>query len=338
MAALIICVITYFAGFFTSSVVILDSRLQSANDEIDSLKETVKTKDEEIDSLNDVIDQKNESNIILAETVADHLETIDSLNTRIESLESDVDYVSEVALNGGGLVGVSLLSTFSLLTTNQQLILLVLLFVIVLFIVSITCGVIAAKNAGKKKAKAAPVNEDEAVIESSDETEETEEASENEALEEAPASGSSDPTPEFGYPEKVDDAIDLLYHQNLEDSISDLGGFRFGITNFDDILSDKAKGKSFGNSDNGDFVAFMDSKSNSKKLYIIPRHMALSDSTVALRGVTDLFNVTDEGGNAVTHGTVKIKTVDAPAVFAFGERGWYIETKGAITSYGSISI
>lgn len=335
MAALIICVITYFAGFFTSSVVILDSRLQSANDEIDSLKETVKTKDEEIDNLNDVIDQKNESNIILAETVADHLETIDNLNTRIESLESDVDYVSEVALNGGGLVGVSLLSTFSLLTTNQQLILLVLLFVVALFIVSVTCGVIAAKNKGKKKANIAPVIEDE-TTETTDEETETEEASETEEAE-APASEAPS-TPEFGYPEKVDDAIDLLYHQNLEDSISDLGGFRFGITNFDDILSDKAKGKSFGNSDNGDFVAFMDSKSNSKKLYIIPRHMALSDSTVALRGVTDLFNVTDEGGNAVTHGTVKIKTVDAPAVFAFGEHGWYIEAKGAITSYGSISI
>ncbi len=347
MAALIICLITFFLGFFISSVAFLDSRLESANEEISALNQTIEAKNVEIDNLNTIINQKNESNIILAETISDHLETIDTLTSRISTLESDVDYVSEVALQSENFMGgSSFISAISLLSASQQLIMLVVLFVIIIFIVSVTCGILAGKNKQKrvyrKETDNAPLEETETEEDETkeepeeenneDETEEEPEPVEEEAVEET-EEAPSDSVPSSDL-EPVKKAVELLYSNALEDEITPLGGFRFGITNFNDILSDKAKGKSFGVVDNGDFVAFMSKESAIKRLYIIPRYMALSDSTVALRGVIDLFTITDEDNNTIDHGTVKIKSINSPAIFAFGEKGWAIESKGSISAYG----
>ncbi|MGM9552046.1 MAG: coiled-coil domain-containing protein [Clostridia bacterium] len=339
VAALIVCLLTFFIGFFASSFILLDSRLEDARTKINELENTVNEKNVEIDNLNDVINQKNESNIILAETITEHLETIDTLNKRVSSLENDVNYVSEVALQSENYMGGNgVVTAVSLLSTSQQLIMLVVLFVIVLFIISVTCGIMATKGKSKRyrssveeenTPEAFPSDTEENTSESSLESDNQEEVESAPQFEDAPTPNTLEikDTP-------VHKAIELLYSNNLEDCITDLGGYRFGITNFNDVLSDSAKGKSFGVVDNGDFVAFMTDDSPVKRLYIIPRYMALSDSTVALRGVTDLFTVTDEDGNKIDHGTVKIKTVDSPAVFSFGEKGWAIESKGVITAYG----
>ena len=316
----------FIVGFCISSFAFLDSRLESAQEKIALLNETIDLKDEEIAHLNESIEEKDANNIALGEKIQDHLATIEALSANVQHLQEDVDYISETALNSVGAGGASIIASFSLLSTSQQLIILVLLLVIFIFIISITCSIIAANSSKAKKAK----HTEQAVEEASEPIEE-----ENESLPEIEEEAPSDVIEGDDKPEAVDEAIDLLYHNNLEDSISDLGGFKFGITNFDEVLSDKAKGKSFGNSENGDFVAFMSAKSNVKKLYIIPRFMTLSDSTVALRGTTDLFTITDEGGNNINYGTVKVLTIDSPAVFALGENGWAIETKGEITALGT---
>lgn len=339
-AASVICIITFILGFVISSFAFLDSRLETANEKNAELSATITERDAEIKELKKTIEQKDENNIILGEQIQSHLATIESLNGEVSNLQSDVDTISESVINGTISPGSSLLVSFATLSTSQQLIILVVLLVIIIFIVSITCGIIATKSAPKskksvEKAPADKAHEDAHSDEEPTLEEEPTDAEPEKEINEEPAEAPAQTAPVDKTLSSVARAIDLLYHNNLEDSISDLGGFKFGITNFDEILSDKSRAKSFGNSDNGDFVAFMSSSSPVKKLYIIPRNMVLSDSTVALRGIIDLFNIENESGEAITHGTVKIKTVTSPAVFACGENGWAIESKGAIVSLGT---
>ncbi len=339
-AALVICIITFILGFVISSFAFLDSRLETANEKNAELSATITEKEREIKELKKTIEQKDENNIILGEQIQTHLATIESLNGEVSNLQSDVNTISESVINGTISPGSSLLVSFATLSTSQQLIILVVLLVIIIFIISITCGIIATKSSTKNKKSAKKAPEDETGKEApADEELSLQEDAKDEAPEEEmheePAETPAQTAPVDKTLPAVAKAIDLLYHNNLEDSISDLGGFKFGITNFDEILSDKSRAKSFGNSDNGDFVAFMSSSSPIKKLYVIPRNMILSDSTVALRGIIDLFNLENESGEAITHGTVKIKTVAAPAVFACGENGWAIESKGSIISLGT---
>lgn len=346
-AAVIICIITFIAGFVISSFAFLDSRLEAANEKTAALNQVISEKEGEIKELKKTIEQKDENNIILGEQLQTHLDTIEQLKGEVSNLKSDVDTISEAAINSDITPGSSLLISFAALTTSQQLIILVLLLVIFIFIISITCGIIASKSSGKSAEKKEKKRKEKAVDAASvpaeepqpeEPADENSEENDEEPTSDNPAEEEAEAEPEIA-PEKtipaVEKAIDLLYHNNLEDSISDLGGFKFGITNFDEILSDKRKPKSFGNSENGDFVAFMSSSSPVKKLYIIPRFMVLSDSTVALRGITDLFNLTNEAGNSIDHGTVKIKEIASPAVFACGEGGWAIESKGEIISLGT---
>ncbi len=347
-AAAMLCIITFILGFVISSFAFLDSRLESANEKNAELSQLISEKDGEIKQLKAIIDTKDENNIILAEQIQTHLDTIEALNAEVSNLKNDVTTISEAAINSEMSPNAFLLS-FASLTPSQQLIILVLMLVIIIFIISITCGVIATKSSkGEKKAKKEkkPKKEKKHKIE----TEATEEAEENANTpeeeaesEEATAEEAEEPADEPTMPigdkilPAVEKAIDLLYHNNLEDSIADLGGFKFGITNFDEILSDKRRPKSFGNAENGDFVAFMSATQSAKKLYIIPRTLVLSDSTVALRGVTDLFSLTNEAGEKLDHGAVKIKEIVSPAVFACGDAGWAIESKGEIISLGTKS-
>jgi hypothetical protein len=350
-AASVLAVITFIIGILIPSVFMIDSRIKSANDEISSLKETVSQQKKEISSLNEAVKQKDDANVALGDAINEHLSTIDELRTQISQLEGEVNFAAEAAVSGISSASDKnrLLNSASRLSSQQMLIILAALFVLVIFIVSVTCGVIASlkkissEHAPSKKddeAKALPEKIEEAQEsedsvtdeESVDYTPFDEEAPNDEKPEEAEE---AEPVEEEK-PEKsahsfdITNAIDALYKNNLETSYQDLGGFLFGITNYDDILNDKAKGKSFGNSENGDFVAFMDSSSDAKKLYIIPRSMSLSDSTVTLRGMCDLFNISDSQGNHIKNGSVKIDTVDSPAVFAFGSNGWAIESKGEI--------
>lgn len=355
VAALIGCLIAFILGFAVSSFAMLDSRLESASAKNAELQETIKQKDAEISELNSAIDKKNESNIALGEQIQEQLKTINNLQNNVQSLETDVHNIAGVALDGSETP--TPVATLAKLSLSQQLILFVVLLVIIIFIISVTCSFIASKTGEKvfKKSKKSKLNKKapktENIEESKDEETEVEETKveENEeGLSEEPVAENEEDeqkefdnladlgaTREFSFDNAVNEAIDLLYHNNLEDNISDLGGFKFGITNFEEVLSNKAKGKSFGNAENGDFVAFLSTKSAVKKLYIIPRHMSLSDSSVSLRGTTDLFDIIDEADNSITHGTVKIKTIDSPAVFAFGDSGWSIESKGHITALGT---
>lgn len=344
-AALILCIITFIIGILIPSVFLLDSRIKSANEEIDSLKATVSEQKKEISSLNASIEQKDAANITLGETISEHLITIDQLKSQISDLEGEVEFAAEAAVTGISSTAErnQLVNSMSNLSSQQLLIILSALFVLLIFIISVTCGVIATS---KKNVLPAPTPEEEklppAEIPSFEEEEPLHTPDDS-----APASEEEAAAPEENdvhNKEKADEgnnignvasAIEALYNNTLEDSYSSLGGFLFGITNYDDILNDTAKGKSFGNSDSGDFVAFMDSTDQIKKLYIIPRYMSLSDSTVTLRGMTDLFNIFDESANEITHGSVKIKSVDSPAVFAFGKNGWAIESKGIIQALES---
>lgn len=347
VAALIACLVAFVIGFTMSSFVLLDSKLENAQEKISELNEKVSEKNAEIKALKESIEEKDKNNVILAENLQVLAAEKDKLTNEIASLQQDVSSISEMAISGNGAYG-SIFEAFSTLTITQQLIVFVILFVLLVLIISVTCAYISSKSNPKKaKEKArrvrtereriAPVAEEAPVAEGAEEYEEYEEEpsdfkgeyQEEEISEELTPQASSSEIPPV-----VAEAIDLLYHNNLEDSISEIGGFKFGITNFDEVLSDKAHGKAFGNSENGDFVAFMASAASLKKLYIIPRYLTLSDSTVALRGTTDLFNVSDEGGNSISHGTVRIKSIDSPAVFACGELGWSIESKGHITSMG----
>ncbi|MCD8048804.1 MAG: hypothetical protein LUG52_04245 [Clostridia bacterium] len=345
-AALILAVITFGIGYLLPSVFLLDSRIESANEEIDSLKAEIRENESEISSLNKQIEQKDAANIILANTIEDHLTTIDSLNAQITELEGDVDFASQVAMNG--VDSDIVVTSVSKLNSEQILIIFFALLVLLIFVVSVTCAIIASARRGapvkekkkdkKKKKKDEPEEETENESEESDAQEEAEAQEETETGESEPEPEEAEAQPEeesqtseeSDMPERVRTAIEYLAENKLEDSVTELNGFKFGVTNFDEILSNTAKGKTFGNSENGDFIAFMDSPA-AKKLYIIPRYTALSDSAVTLRGTVDLFDLADESGNAITSGAVKIKSVNAPAVFSFGEIGWAIETKGSIT-------
>ncbi len=351
-SALVCCIITFILGFVISSVAMSDSRVENANSKNVELQASIDEKNAEIDSLRKELDEKTENNIVLGEQIQAHLKTIDNLQSNVQNLETDVQNIADTALNG--VTAPTAIALLASLSMSQQLILLIALLVIIILIISITCGFIASvtnrkhssekpakvKKHKKSKAKPAPVSEP---VESTSETpEENDSSSEDESSSDSENIEQSDTsladlgqTKEFSFDNAVNEAIDLLYHNNLEDNISSIGGFKFGITNFEEILSDKAKSKSFGNTENGDFVAFMSTKTPVKKLYIIPRYMSLSDSSVALRGTTDLFDVFDEADKLVTHGTVKIKTIDSPAVFAFGPSGWHIESKGHITALGT---
>ncbi len=353
-AAVVICIITFILGFVISSFAFLDSRLESANEKNAELSQLISEKESEIKELKAVIDTKDENNIVLAEQIQTHLDTIESLNSEVSNLKNDVDIISEAAINSD-LGTDAIYLSFASLTPSQQLIILVVLLVILIFIISISCTFIAAKSSNKgekkekkekaKKEKKERKRKEKENAESASENEEAEAESPEGSEEDAPGEEKAETAEEV--PEEptlpigdkilpaVEKAIDLLYHNNLEDSIADLGGFRFGITNFDEILSDKRRPKSFGNAENGDFVAFMSVTQTAKKLYIIPRALVLSDSTVALRGVTDLFTLTNESGEKLDHGTVKIKSVLSPAVFACGETGWSIESKGEIVALGT---
>ncbi|MBQ7876011.1 MAG: hypothetical protein IJ316_01855 [Clostridia bacterium] len=348
VAALIGCLIAFILGFVISSFAMLDSRLESVAAKNAELQETIKQKDVEIGELNAAIDKKNESNIALGEQIQEHLKTIDGLKNNVQSLETDVHTIADAALNDSETP--TPVATLASLSLSQQLLLFVVLLVIIIFIISVTCSIIASRTgekifkkskkskSDKKASKNEKIKEDErekTEDEPSDEPISEDEEDEEDEKEELDSLADLGATREFSFDNAVHEAIDLLYHNNLEDNISDLGGFKFGITNFEEVLSDKAKGKSFGNAENGDFVAFMSTKSAVKKLYIIPRYMSLSDSSVALRGTTDLFDINDEADNVITHGTVKIKTIDSPAVFAFGDNGWAIESKGHITASGT---
>ncbi|MBR5536126.1 MAG: hypothetical protein IKU60_05705 [Clostridia bacterium] len=335
-AASVICIITFILGFVISSFAFLDSRLETANEKNAELTQTINEKDAQIKELKGVIEQKDENNIILADKIQTHLDTIEKLKSEVSHLQSDVDTISEAAINSDFGASTALLVSFSTLTPSQQLIILVLLLVILIFIISITCGIIASKSSGKSKKSVENKIEEALEPSSSEETEEEDSEPASEPVEEEAIEEPTMVSFDRAIP-AVEKAIDLLYHNNLEDSISALGGFRFGITNFDEILSDKRRPKSFGNSENGDFVAFMSSSQGAKKLYIIPRFLVLSDSTVALRGVTDLFDTVNEAGNVVTHGSVKIKTISSPAVFSCGDSGWAIESKGKLISLGTTS-
>lgn len=341
-AAVVICIITFILGFVISSFAFLDSRIETAKEKNAELSQSISEKDAEIKELKNAIEQKDENNILLAEQIQTHLDTIEKLNGEIANLKNDVDAISEAAINADGNTSSFFLS-FATLTLSQQLIMLVLLLVVLIFIISITCSVIASKTSGKAEKKAkrarkekvveAPV-EEAATTEKSDAEEESSEEKPGEATEEAFEEAPEEPTMpicEKSLP-AVAKAIELLYQNKLDDYISELGGFKFGITNFDEILFDKHRAKSFGNAENGDFVAFMSSSENPKKLYIIPRYLVLSDSTVALRGVLDLFNLSNENGDKLTGGTIQITKVPSPAVFVCGENGWSIEAKGEIVS------
>ena len=349
VAALIMCLLTFIIGFTTSSFVLLDSRIENAQEKISELNVEIDEKKDEIKALTAAIDEKNKNNVTLGEKIQEQAVIIEKLNSNVSTLEHDVESISEAAINGTVIPGGTLINTFVNLEFSQQVIILFALFILLILIISVTCAFIASKQskgADKSKAQAANVEN------------EISDVAEYETIEEAPVAteaayeeydfsqeDSSDFTEDNSVAETeekqiepssstpvVDEAIDLLYHNNLEDNISRLGGFKFGITNFDEVLSDKARGKAFGNSESGDFVAFMSTASQLRKLYIIPRHMALSDSSVVLRGTTDLFDITDESGRRITSGTVRIKAVDAPAVFVCGENGWAIESKGSIIS------
>ncbi len=339
-AAGIACLVAFIIGFAISSVALVNSRVADREEKIAELEGVITSKDEEIKSLNADITKKTEDNIVLAEKIALHEDTI-------ENLKIDPTYTPAGSSKNTSDDSANIITSFSQLTTSQMLIMTVLLFVVLIFIVSVTCGIISVSNNGKKKKSkkhtehttSAPEYDDSALPPLSDY--ENGEAGDFESAVSGLGSDESaeEYTPDYEpYDPIVEEAIDLLYHNNLEDNVSELGGFAFGITNFDEILSDKAKGKSFGNAENGDFIAFMAVKAGVKKLYIIPRYLTLSDSSVALRGTTDLFSVVDESGNEVTHGTVNIKSVNSPAVFALGETGWAIESKGSISSYGYNSI
>ncbi len=347
-AALILAVITFAVGYLLPSVFLLDSRIESANEEIDSLKAEIRENESSIASLNKQIEQKDAANIILANTIEDHLTTIDSLNAQITELEGDVDFASQVAMNN--VDSDIVVTSVSKLNSEQILIIFFALLVLLIFVVSITCAVIASARRGapakekKKKKKDEPEEEPETAVEETEARATPEDAAEagERAAEAEPSAGEEETAAEEqpkeeaedhaeeDVPERVRTAIEYLSENKLEDSVSELNGFKFGVTNFDEILSNTAKGKTFGNSENGDFIAFMDSPS-AKKLYIIPRYMTLSDSAVTLRGTIELFDLADESGSAVTSGAVKIKSVNTPAVFSFGETGWAIETKGSIT-------
>lgn len=340
VAALVLCLITFIAGFVISSFAMLDSRLEAANEKANELKDVISEKEARIEELNDIIDQKDKNNIILGDKIQLQQDTIDSLTSEVNALQSDVSYISQAAIDGTLTESALAFISFDALSLSQKLLFFFIIFVILILIISIACVLIARAASSKKEKKSTPelLNEEEPENEqnepANDEIAEADEpAGEEEPENDNPTADDTSAAPTAS--SVVDRAIDLLYHNNLEDSISDLSGFKFGITNFDEVLSDKSKGKSFGNSDNGDFVAFMSASGGIRRLYIIPRHLTLSDSTVALRGVIDLFNVVNEAGSSVTHGTVKIKTVDAPAVFACGENGWAIESKGKITALGT---
>jgi len=351
-AALIFAVITFFVGYIIPSVFMLDSRIVSKNDEIESLNQEIKDLKSEISSLEASIKEKDEANVLLGEKISEHLQTIEALNAKVSELESDVDFAAKVAMNQESPSENQITSSVSRLSSGQQLVILLGLFILLIFVISVTCGVIAAvkgtpdpaeKEAKKKKKKekkekkkknAEP--EETAKSENAEESkpEKAEESSEPPISEESVSepkkaeepqnpAASSDPLLD-----SVNSAIASLYEGKLEDGMEKLGGFKFGITNFDEVLSHKASGKSFGGSENGDFVAFM--TEDGHKLYIIPRYMALSDSAVSLRGVTDLFEMADKNGNPVPRGTVKIKAVEKPAVFEFGDGGWAISSKGEI--------
>ncbi len=343
-AALIFALVTFFIGYLIPSVFALDGRIKSAQNEITKLEQEIKDNNAEIKELKAAAKDKDDANVALGNKIAEHLQTIDALNVKIKELESDVDFAAEAAMNGDNISGNEITKSVSRLSSGQQLVIIVALFILLIFIISVTCGIIAAvkgapsegsdKSRRKKKRKK---NEDESEYKYEPFEEEAPEASapdepaEEESSEEEPAdepqSGSILTT--------INEAISLLYTNKLEDGMADLGGFKFGVTNFDEILSDTAMGKSFGNSENGDFVAFMNETAEEKKLFIIPRYMTLSDSTVSLRGTVDLFDIIDENNDEITRGTVKIKTVSRPAVFAFGSDGWAIESKGIIRSYKS---
>ncbi len=343
VAALVACVVAFVIGFSMSSFVLLDSKLENAQEKISELNEKISEKNTEIKALKASLEESSKNNALLGENLARTEATIDALNNEIASLRKDVSSISEAAISGDGAAYSSVFESFSHLSITQQLIIFVILFVILVLIISLTCSFISARSGEKtvtKKEKPKKIRREarkqledapEKVTQEENNIEETAEAQEvvNEEVSEelTPAVASS-------IPSVVDEAVDLLFHNNLEDSIAELGGFKFGITNFDEVLSDKAHGKAFGNSESGDFVAFMAKVASVRKLYIIPRYLTLSDSTVALRGTTDLFDVSDESGASITHGTVRIKSIDSPAVFSCGENGWSIESKGHITSLG----
>lgn len=335
VSALVACLVAFLLGFFISSAAMVDSRVADVNEKNAELQAEITQKDEEISALKSEIESKNESNIALGEKIQEHLKTIDNF----QRLQSDAPQSSD---SSSSQSTVSPVDTLTGLSLSQQLILLVVLLVIVVFIISVTCGFIASKTGSEKRGKSKSRREkkpSETLHETTEDSfESSADASEDSSSSDSEKTDDSlselGATKEFSFDNAVNEAIDLLYHNNLEDNISSVGGFKFGITNFEEILSDKAKSKSFGNTENGDFVAFMSTKSLVKKLYIIPRYMSLSDSSVALRGTTDLFDITDEADAIVTHGSVKIKSVDSPAIFAFGENGWAIESKGRISALG----
>lgn len=341
-AALIFCLAAFLIGILIPSVFLLDSRIKSANEEIDSLKATVSEQKKEIASLNSSIEQKDAANITLGETISEHLSTIEQLRSQISDLEGEVEFAAEAAVTGISSVSErnQLVNSMSSLSTQQLFIILSALFVLLVFIISVTCGVIATskKNVSptrpvedeKLPSPEIPSFDDDASSDASAPADEAEASApeENDVHNNENADGA-------GSAGSISSAIEALYNNTLEGSYSSLGGFLFGITNYDDVLNDTAKGKSFGNSDSGDFVAFMDSTGQTKKLFVIPRYMSLSDSTVTLRGMTDLFTIFDESNNEITHGSVKIKSVDSPAVFAFGKNGWAIESKGIIQALES---
>lgn len=354
-AALIFALITFFIGYMIPSVIMLDSRIKGANSEISKLQEEIKEKNSEIKTLNSSIKEKDEANIALGNKITENLQTIESLNVKIKELEDDVDFAAEAAMQGEDISDSNIVRSASRLSSGQQLVIIAALFILLIFVISVTCGVIAAvkggdskskekkkrRKHGKKSGKEMPDSSDaEKNGPDADDEEVTAlpEAIEDETPQEKAENITSSDEEESALAESADtkmlsvveDAINLLYTNKLENAMDDLGGFRFGVTNFDEILSDKAAGKSFGNSENGDFVAFMHDDGQIKKLYIIPRYMTLSDSTVSLRGTVDLFDIIDEDNNLIDHGTVKINTIAKPAAFSFGQNGWAIESKGII--------
>lgn len=339
--AVILCVLTFALGYLLPSVFMLDARIESANGEISSLKDTINEKNGEIKSLKDTVKLRDEANIALGEKITENLSTIEELNARIADLEGDVELAANAAVSGINSASErnTIANSMSHLSTTQQLILLLALFLVFIIIVSASCVLISSFK--RKKNKEDEADEIEEITEEQKrgeipgkfvDTRETKEDIAEKPKEEA-EDRSEKETPAYDV-SLIGRAVDMLYANTLEDNAASLGGFRFGVTNFEEILSDKAKGKSFGNSEDGDFIAFMENSSGTKKLYIIPRYLNLSESAVTLRGTTDLFDIVDENGKAVTDGSVKIKSVESPSVFAFGENGWGIESKGLIVALG----
>ncbi len=341
-AALIFALVTFLIGYLIPSVFALDARIKSAQNEITKLEQEIKDNKAEIKDLKSAAKEKDDANVALGNKIAEHLQTIEALNVKIKELESDVDFAAEAAMNGDDISDSQITKSVSRLSSGQQLVIIVALFILLIFVISVTCGIIAAVKGAPtddseqpKRKKKRKKNDDE------DEDEPIEEEVPAAPVLRAPAEeapSEEEPTDEpqsANILTTINEAISLLYTNKLEDGMADIGGFKFGVTNFEEILSDTAMGKSFGNSENGDFVAFMDEEADEKKLFIIPRYMTLSDSTVSLRGTVDLFDIIDENNNEITHGTVKIKTVTRPAVFAFGSDGWAIESKGVIRAYSS---